>query len=335
MENARLKVVTDGSVGDLPAQIRSFERHLRIKNLAPNTIHTYVKHARWMARWVAEPHRQCQCEAPEHGGGPVDVADLTRELIEDYIVHLQKTTAASTVATRFRSLQQFFRWLVDEEELTVSPLEKVARPKVPEIPVPVVGDADLAVLLKSVAGKDFDSRRDNAILRLFLDCGIRLDELGRLAVESIDFNIDEIVVWGKGRRPRIVPFDEKTGQALERYLRERSRHSWAGKVYTGDDPDDPREGNHPLWLGARGWLTPSGVAQVVKRRSRDALGQHVHPHQLRHTSAHHAAAAGMSETDMMRIFGWKSSEMPKRYGSSAADERARATKRRLGLGNRY
>lgn len=318
MENARLKVVTDGSVGDLPAQIRSFERHLRLKNLAPNTISTYIKHVRWFATWA----------------GPVDVAQLTREHLEDYVIHLQATTAPATVATRFRSLQQFFRWLVDEEEIAESPLAKVARPKVPEIPVPVVTDEAIAALLKSVSGKGFEERRDNAILRLFLDCGVRLDELGRLAVESIDFDTDQIVVWGKGRRPRIIPFDEKTGQALERYLRERNKHGAAGKIFYGDDPDDPREGNRPLWLGARGWLSPSGVYQLLKRRSR-ALGSHIHPHQLRHTAAHHHAAAGMSETDMMRIFGWKSSEMPKRYGSSAADERARATKRRLGIGNRY
>jgi site-specific recombinase XerD len=318
VEKQRLKVVTDGSVGDLPMAIRSFERHLRIKNLAPNTISTYVKHLIWFARWA----------------GPIDAVQLTRERMEDYIAHLQATTRPATVANRYRSLQQFFKWLVDEEELEVSPLAKVARPKVPEIPVPVVSDADLQTLLKSVAGKGFEDRRDNAILRLFVDCGVRLDEIGRLAVESLDFDVDQVVVWGKGRRPRIVPFDEKTGQALERYLRERSRHAWAGKVFTGDDPDDPREGNHPLWLGARGWLTPSGVYQLVKRRSRDALGKHVHPHQLRHTAAHQHAAAGMSETDLMRIFGWRSSEMPKRYGSSAADERAREAKRRLGLGNR-
>lgn len=319
MAKSSLKVVTDASVGDLPAQIRSFERYLRLRNLAPHTIATYVKHARWFSTWV----------------GPVDAAQLTREHLEGYVAHLQATTAPSTVATRWRSLQQFFKWLVAEEEIEVSPMAKVARPKVPEVPVPVVGDADLAVLLKSVAGKGFEERRDNAILRLFLDCGVRLDEVGRLAVESVDFDVDQIVVWGKGRRPRIIPFDEKTGQALERYLRERRRHGSAEKIFYGDDPDDPREGNRPLWLGARGWLTPSGVYQIVKRRSRDALGKHIHPHQLRHTAAHHHAAAGMSETDMMRIFGWRSSEMPKRYGSSAADERARDAKRRLGLGNRY
>lgn len=323
MANRTLKVVAEASVGDLPAQIRSFERHLRIKNLAPHTIATYVKHATWFAEWIAAEV------------GPLDAEQLDREHVEGWIRHLQETTAPSTVATRWRSLQQFFKWLVAEEELETSPLAKVARPKVPEVPVPVVSDADLATLLKSVAGKTFEERRDNAILRLFLDCGVRLDEVGRLAVESLDFTADQIVVWGKGRRPRIIPFDEKTGQALERYLRERRRHAWAEKRFAGDDPDDPREGNRPLWLGARGWLTPSGVYQLVKRRSRDALGKAVHPHQLRHTAAHHHAAAGMSETDMMRIFGWRSSEMPKRYGSSAADERAREAKRRLGLGNRY
>jgi site-specific recombinase XerD len=319
MVKRTLRVVPAASVGDLPAQIRSFERSLRLRNLAPNTIDTYVKHLRWFADWA----------------GPIDLADLTRDRLEDYIAHLQATTRPATVANRYRSLQQFFKWAVAEEEIAASPLAKVARPIVPETPVPVVSDADLAALLKSVAGKDFASRRDNAMLRLFLDCGVRLDELARLAVESIDFNVDEIVVWGKNRRPRIVPFDERTGQALERYVRDRGKHPWAAKVYSGADPDDPREGNRPLWLGARGWMTDSGVYQVVRKRSAAAIGKPVHPHQLRHTAAHHAAAAGMEETNMMRIFGWKSSEMPKRYGSSAADERARAAKRKLGLGNRY
>lgn len=319
MANPTLKLIPDDSVGDLPDAIRRFERHLRLKNLSPNTITTYIKHLTWMTRWL----------------GPADLDQITTDRLEDYVAHLQATTRPATVANRYRSLQQFFKWAVTAEEITVSPLAKVPRPMVPETPVPVVGDADLVVLLKSVSGRDFEARRDNAILRLFLDCGVRLDELGRLAVESIDTKVDEIVVWGKNRRPRIVPFDDRTGQALEYYLRERRKHPWAEKVFITDDHDDPRNGNHPLWLGARGWLTPSGVYQIVKRRSRDAIGKHIHPHQLRHTAAHHHAAAGMSETDMMRVFGWKSSEMPKRYGSSAADERARAAKRRLGIGNRF
>lgn len=314
-----LKVVTDTSVGDLPALIRSFERHLRIKNLAPRTVETYVEAVSWFAAWI----------------GPVNAAVITRAHLEGYVAHLQATTRPATVANRYRSLQQFFKFLHEEGEIETSPFAKVPRPKVPDTPVPVVTDADLARLFKSVAGRSFEERRDNAILRLLLDCGVRLDELGRLAIESVDFSTDEIVVWGKGRRPRLVPFSEKTGQALERYLRERRQHPWAERIFTSEDPDDPRNGNHPLWLGAKGWLTDSGVYQIVKRRSRDALGRHIHPHQLRHTAAHQHAAAGMSETDMMRVFGWKSSEMPKRYGSSAADERARDAKRRLGLGNRY
>jgi integrase len=320
MARARLKAVTDTSVGDLPTLIRSFERHLRIKNLAPRTIGGYVEVAVWFAQWA---------------GSATNAADLTMARMVEWMEHLQATTRPATVANRYRSLQQFFKYLMEEGELEVSPLAKVPRPIVPETPVPVVSDDDLKALLKSVAGKDFDARRDNAILRLLIDCGVRLDEIGRLAVESIDFDTDEIVVWGKGRRPRIIPFSERTGQALERYLRDRRAHPWASKVFASDDADDPRNGNHPLWLGKRGWLSDSGLYQMVRRRSRDVLGEPIHPHQLRHTAAHQHAAAGMSETDMMRVFGWKSSEMPKRYGSSAADERARDAKRRLGLGNKF
>jgi integrase len=336
--------VAEGAASDLPDLTRSFERHLRLKNLAPRTIVSYLQAARLMTEWLLARY------------GPVDGGDLTAEHLGEYFRHLQegpklllRTTragatmvpsgdakrSAATVAGHYRTLQQFFKYLVDEGDIAASPLAALPRPKVPEKPVPVVKDHELEALFKTLGGKDFDSRRDNAVFRLFLDCGVRLDELGRLAVESLDFTIDEIVVWGKGRRPRIVPFSEKTGVVLERYLRERLRHPAADRRFASDDPDDPRNGNRPLWLGAQGWLTGSGVYQIIRKRSRAAPGEHVHPHQLRHTAAHQHAAAGMSETDMMRVFGWRSSEMPKRYGSSAADERAREAKRRLGLGNRF
>ena len=89
-----------------------------------------------------------------------------------------------------------------------------------------------------------------------------------------------------------------------------------------------------LWLGKRGKMTSSGIADIVKRRAKIAGLGNVHPHILRHTFAHHWLAEGGNETDLMRLAGWQSRTMLQRYGASAGTERAIAAHKRLGLMDR-
>ena len=222
--------------------LRSFERHLRAENRSEHTIASYLESLRQAEAFLASRGRS--------------LIDARREDLEAFLGDLLRRRAAETVATRYRRLRVLYRWLEEEEEILVNPMARMKPPIIPEQPVPVVPEDGLRRLLATCAGKRFEDRRDTALILLLVDVGPRRAELMGLTVDDVDFDLEVLLVLGKGRRERALPFGRKSAVVLDRYLRVRARHKDAGLPW--------------LWLGRKGRLTEWGLVMMLRRRGRQA-----------------------------------------------------------------
>jgi integrase/recombinase XerD len=292
---------------DLASLLSSWELSLRAERKSPATIKVYGDGVRRFLAW---------CE--ETGHSP----ELERRSVAAFVAALLDAGAEpATARSRHLSLRRFSAWLVEERELREDPLLGSKPPKLDSKVVPVLTEDRLRALIAACGGPDLRDRRDEAIVRLMTETGMRAGEV--IAMETADVDLKDgvaIVRRGKGGKGRTVPFGHRTGRAMDRYVRLRRRHRLAETA--------------ALWLGDRGkGFTYYGLHSALKYRAEQAGLIGFHPHVLRHTAASRWLAAGGTEGGLMAVAGWSRRDMIDRYTKATAEHRAADEARALGLGD--
>ena len=291
---------------DLRALLPSWELHLRAERKSPATIKSYGDGVRRFVAW---------CE--EKGHSPA----LDRRTVAAFVADiLQSGAEPATARSRHLALRRFSAWLVEERELRDDPLLGTKPPKLDVKVVPVLTEDQLRALVKACDGPDLRDRRDEAVVRLMAETGMRAGEV--IGMTSADVDLPRglaVVRRGKGGKGRTVPFGPQTGRALDRYMRLRRAHRLAESA--------------PLWLGDRGkGFTYFGLHAALKYRADIAGLTGFHPHVLRHTAASRWLAAGGTEGGLMAVAGWSRRDMIDRYTKATAEHRAAGEARELRLG---
>jgi site-specific recombinase XerD len=293
----------------------SWELSLRADGYAGNTLRSYRKALENLADWLVEEHP---------GVGPVK---MDRNQVRAWVVHIRDSRSSGTARSWFAGVRHFCRWMLVEQEAEHDATDGIKTPRPNDQKTPIPSKDDLKALLRECAGDTFVARRDNAIVMVMLDAGLRLAEISGLTVDDVDIRERMVFVEGKGSnrsgpRRRAGVLGVKAARALDRYLRERRKHPFAH--------------TKPLWLGDRGRnsLSPDGIDRMLQRRAERAGIGHIHPHMLRHAWADEFRAAGGSEGDLMVLGGWRSRAMLDRYGRTNAEKRAKESGRQLSFGDR-
>ncbi|MGH9452482.1 MAG: tyrosine recombinase XerC [Terriglobia bacterium] len=240
---------------------------------------------------------------------PLTVESIDGLRIRAYLAHLYEAERKRTsIARKLAAIRAFFKFMVHEGKLVKNPAVDVATPKLAKTLPRIMTEEETNGLLDRIAGESESGEpamaRDRAILELLYASGLRVSELTGLDLRSINLGDRLLLVRGKGRKERMVPFGSKARNAILNYLPVREKILRIS-----------RSGSLALFLNARGGrLTTRSVDRLVKSYVRQFGPQvKVSPHSLRHAFASHLLAEGADLRAIQEMLGHASLSTTQKY----------------------
>ena len=261
----------------LAADLDAYLEHLRSeRQLSAHTLSAYRRDLDKL-RAFAQDEQLADWQA-------LDSARLRR-----LIAHLhQQGLSSRSLARLLSACRGLYQYLGREGLCRHDPAAGLSAPK-GQRRLPRALDADRAQqLFATAADDDFLARRDQAILELLYSSGLRLSELVGLDLLQLDLDEGLVRVSGKGNRERIVPIGRPARTALRAWLAVRQGLASEPALFIN---------RHGRRLSAR------SVQLRVRQAGIRELGEHLHPHMLRHSFASHLLESSQDLRAVQELLG--------------------------------
>ncbi|MFD2729096.1 tyrosine recombinase XerC [Enterococcus camelliae] len=201
----------------------------------------------------------------------------------------------NSISRKIASLRSFYQFLLKRTIISENPFAYVHLKKKNQKLPRFFYEDELQLLFDSVQGDAPLDQRNLALLEILYGCGLRVSECAAITLSSIDWEHQILLVYGKGKKERIVPFNQHTKQAMIRYLQDGRNVLLA----TAQKEYDALFLNH---LGAP--LTPTGIEYILDQLlKKSQLDSDIHPHKLRHTFATHLLNNGADMRTVQELLG--------------------------------
>jgi integrase/recombinase XerC len=270
------------------------------RNASPHTVRNYRSDLLQFRDYLAEGRATAR----------VDVRSVDALRIRGFLGALfEKQEKKSSIARKLSAVRAFFKFLRREGVLAENPSAIVSTPKQDKTLPRIMTEEEMNTFLDRVAEAtktgELPMRRDRAMLELLYASGLRVSELVGLDLRSVNFGDGMVLVRGKGRKERIVPFGSKAKQALEDYLPVRQRILQQRK----------KSSQQALFLNQWGErLTTRSVDRLVKKYVRQyGPAVKVSPHSLRHAFASHLLSEGADLRAIQEMLGHTNLSTTQKY----------------------
>ncbi len=270
--------------------IARFLRAMREQNASPHTLRAYANDLAQFAVYA----------------GDANWREIDHVRIRGFLSHLyERGLSKTSVARALAALRSLYRWLARENVVQQNAAALVSTPKLPKhLPrVPTIEEMNSVLDGDMTAAATFPER-DRAMLELLYGCGIRNSELIGINLDDIRWSGEAILIRGKGRKERYVPFGDSAAQALAAYLpaRQKLLH-------------ERKRSSPALLINQRGGrLTTRSVGRIVKRIAiAKGLSPDVHPHTLRHAFGTHMLEEGADLRAIQELLGHERLSTTQRY----------------------